>query len=137
MAWQEPLQDPEHFAEQSAVGAVPLHWALHLALQLAEQCALQSACAWPPLAEPSHCALQSVPHVPSQLPVQLNVPGLTLHFALQSVSQLPEQLSPRLFHLVLESLVEVPTWFTAWLSASGPSTLRPARAAGWSRWARP
>ena len=70
-AWHEPEHEPEHFALQSALGGVPLHWALHLPLQLPLQCAVQSACAVPPPAVPSHCALQSVPQVASQLPEQL------------------------------------------------------------------
>jgi hypothetical protein len=54
LAEHEPLQEPEHFALQSALGGVPVHCALHLPLQFALQWALQSACAVPPLADPAH-----------------------------------------------------------------------------------
>ncbi|WP_214672785.1 hypothetical protein, partial [Escherichia coli] len=70
-AWHLPEQDDLHFAEQSAVGGVPLHDALHFALQFAAQCALQSALAVPPLACAWQVASQSVLQDASQLPAQL------------------------------------------------------------------
>jgi hypothetical protein len=86
-----PLQEDLHFAEQSAVGGVPLQDALHLALQFAEQWPLHSAVAVPPPACAWQVASQSVLQEPSQLPAQLYVPGSTVHFALQSDSHEPVQ----------------------------------------------
>ena len=73
MASHEPLHDAEHFPSQVADGGVPAQSTSHFAEQFAEHCALQLACALPPLALAAHCVSQSALQDPLQLA------GLVVH----------------------------------------------------------